>query len=80
MVVPECRRCGTCCTAPDITSLGKRVGDRCVHLEENGLCGIYEQRPQVCQNYQPDELCNLIAAPTLAGRVEKYLSLFGLSA
>ena len=74
----ECRKCGTCCTAPDIATLGKPLGVRCRHLDENGLCAIYEERPAVCRGYQSDGICREIAAPTLAERVENYLGLFGL--
>ena len=27
---------------------------RCEHLEENGNCGIYERRPQICRDYDND--------------------------
>ena len=74
----DCRKCGTCCTAPDIAALGKPLRTRCVHLGEDGLCDAYEKRPGVCRDYRPDEICRLVAAPTLAERVENYLGLFGL--
>ncbi|GFO69361.1 zinc/iron-chelating domain-containing protein [Geomonas limicola] len=74
----DCRRCGTCCVAPDISSLGKRVGERCRHLSETFQCGIYQERPAVCRGYRPDELCEKIAAATLEERVAGYLKLFGL--
>ncbi len=74
----ECLKCGTCCTAPDISFLDKSLGTARIHLDPTGLCGIYEERPAVCRGYQPDELCLQIAAPTLAERVERYLELFGL--
>jgi uncharacterized protein len=74
----DCLKCGTCCTAPDITALGKPLGTRCAHLDDEGLCAIYAERPAVCRGYQADRLCLEIAAPTLAERVERYLALFGL--
>ncbi|GFO59808.1 zinc/iron-chelating domain-containing protein [Geomonas silvestris] len=74
----ECRRCGTCCVAPDISSLKKPVGERCRHLSETLTCGIYEERPAVCRGYRPDEVCEKIAAATLEERVAGYLKLFGL--
>ena len=77
-LTPVCERCGTCCTAPDITTLAKPLGVRCLHLDGENLCTIYESRPQVCRNYAPDELCRRIAAPTLVERVRNYLQLFGL--
>ncbi len=76
--VPVCHTCGTCCVAPDISSLNKLPGVRCPHLNENHLCRIYEHRPGVCRGYQPDELCQLVAAPHLQHRVRIYLELFGL--
>ncbi len=76
----ECRRCGTCCVAPDISTLAKPVGVRCPHLTTTGLCSMYDRRPPVCRNYQPDELCHAIEAPTLQERAERYLSLFGIVA
>lgn len=27
----------------------------CEHLNENGLCGIYEKRPEICRKYSHDE-------------------------
>nr|WP_232278969.1 YkgJ family cysteine cluster protein [Geotalea uraniireducens] len=51
---------------------------RCRHLNAGGECDRYGERPAVCRGYQPDEICLLIAAPTLEERVEKYLRLFDL--
>ncbi|BCG45835.1 UPF0153 protein YeiW [Citrifermentans bremense] len=73
-----CSGCGTCCVAPDISALGKKVGQRCPHLTENLSCGIYEERPAVCRGYRPDDICLAIAAPTLELRVANYLKLFGM--
>ncbi|MHC1696649.1 MAG: YkgJ family cysteine cluster protein [Geobacteraceae bacterium] len=73
-----CRRCATCCTAPDISTLTKPVGIPCQHLDSDGTCSIYSERPAVCRNYLPDEICDLIAAPTLEQRVENYLRIFSL--
>ncbi|AEI65062.1 YkgJ family cysteine cluster protein [Corallococcus macrosporus] len=74
----ECTQCGACCVAPDIAALDKPLGLRCPNLLENNLCAVYEQRPAICREYQADEVCTLIEAPTLEERVEKYLGLFGL--
>ena len=30
------------------------VTSRCNHLRPNGMCGIYEQRPQICRDYSND--------------------------
>jgi len=74
----ECQRCGTCCVAPDIAALGKKVGERCPHLAEDLTCAAYECRPAVCRGYRPDEICRIVAAATLEERVAKYLALFGM--
>lgn len=73
-----CRCCGTCCTAPDIAALGKPLRSPCPHLGVDLRCTVYARRPDVCRNYLPDEICDMIAAPSLGERVEKYLELFGM--
>lgn len=75
----ECSRCGACCVAPDIAALDKPLGARCPHLGTDLLCTIYESRPEVCRSYPADELCAAIEAPTLDGRVRRYLAVFGLT-
>jgi Fe-S-cluster containining protein len=35
---------------------GKPAGMRCIHLREDFSCGIYEQRPEVCRDFQAEEL------------------------
>ncbi len=74
----ECLRCGTCCVAPDIATLGKGVGVACRHLLPSGLCSIYIERPSVCRGYRPDEICHRIAASTLEERVKRYRQIFSL--
>jgi uncharacterized protein len=74
----ECKGCGTCCVAPDISTLRKKPGERCRHLGDDLRCAIYDERPAVCRGYRPDEICAAIAAPTLAERVARYLELFGI--
>jgi hypothetical protein len=64
--------------APDISSIGKGVGERCRHLDADNLCGIYELRPDICRRYRPDEICREVLAPTLEERVERYRRLFCL--
>lgn len=75
----ECTLCGACCVAPDIAALDKPLGLVCPHLGPDHRCTVYEHRPQVCRDYQPDELCEAIAAPTLEARVANYLSHFALT-
>ncbi len=59
-----CRKgCGACCIAPSISSaipgmpLGKPAGARCVHLNVEYLCDIYEdpERPKVCESFHATE-------------------------
>jgi Fe-S-cluster containining protein len=71
--------CGACCVAPDIAALDKPLGLKCPHLGDDHRCTAYERRPQVCRDYQPDELCERIAAPTLEERVQRYLAYFELT-
>ena len=59
----ECRQnCGACCIAPSISSPipgmpgGKPAGTRCIHLQEDFSCGIYEKRPKVCRDFHAEEL------------------------
>jgi Fe-S-cluster containining protein len=78
--VTECNKCGACCVAPDIAALDKPLGLRCPHLTADNLCGVYENRPQVCRDYAADDVCRQIEAPTLGERVAKYLALFELGA
>ncbi|MRR56701.1 MAG: YkgJ family cysteine cluster protein [Deltaproteobacteria bacterium] len=73
----NCRRCGTCCAGPDISTLAKPMGVPCRYLDDRGQCTIYAIRPDVCRGYRPDAICELIAAPTLDERVDNYLRLFG---
>ena len=74
-----CFRCGTCCTAADISTLRKPLGVRCVHLTPENLCAIYEQRPPVCRNYRPDELCLAMHQLSPGERVAYFLEVYGLT-
>lgn len=63
----QCRAgCGACCIAPSISSplpgmpAGKPAGVRCLHLDENHLCGLFgrPERPAVCGQFGADpEIC-----------------------
>lgn len=80
VLVRECTACGACCAAPDIAALNKPLGIACVHLDSACLCHIYDSRPQVCRNYQPDWVCGEVAPlPTLERRVERFLEIYGLT-
>jgi hypothetical protein len=79
----ECNLCGACCVALDISTLGKKIGVRCEHLRDDVvpgryLCAVYKDRPKVCRDHTADDLCDVIAAPTLDERVAKYRALFDL--
>ncbi len=66
--------------APDIAALNKPLGKACSFLGADCRCTIYESRPNVCRSYEPDELCEHIAAATLRERTDLYLAFFGLTA
>lgn len=60
----QCRSgCGACCIAPSITSPipgmpnGKKAGERCIHLDKNNLCGLFNdsRRPAVCLQFKASE-------------------------
>lgn len=75
----ECSGCGACCAAPDIAALNKPLGVACLHLGAGCRCQIYAERPQVCRSYQPDWVCGEVSVlPTLAARVERFLTVYGL--
>jgi len=35
---------------------GKPAGTQCIHMQEDFSCGIYDQRPKVCRDFQAEEL------------------------
>ncbi|MBR6664955.1 MAG: YkgJ family cysteine cluster protein [Lachnospiraceae bacterium] len=51
MIFP-CERCGLCCKhiekIPELKDLDSGDG-RCIHLQDNNLCAIYESRPDICR-------------------------------
>jgi hypothetical protein len=63
----DCREnCGACCIALSISSPipgmpeGKPAGIRCIHLEDDYRCALYEQveRPKVCSAFKAEpEFC-----------------------
>lgn len=75
-----CFRCGTCCIAPDISTLGKPVGTPCRHLTSERLCGIYPDRPAVCRDYRPDDICVALQRLPPEARVRYFLEVYGLEA
>ena len=74
-----CLQCGTCCIAPDISTLAKPVGVPCAHLTPERTCDIYPDRPAVCRDYQPDEICHALQTVPAEERVEYYLRVYGIT-
>lgn len=72
----ECFKCGICCIAADISTLGKPLRVRCQFLTPENLCSIYETRPAVCRSYQPDEVCVLLQSVPEEERVDTYLRIY----
>ena len=67
--------CGACCIAPSISSpipgmpQGKPAGVRCVQLDADNACRIFDQpgRPAVCSQLQPSaQMCGADARHALA--------------
>ncbi|MEC7569302.1 MAG: YkgJ family cysteine cluster protein [Pseudomonadota bacterium] len=59
----ECRAgCGACCIVPAIHTPfhgmpnGKGQGERCEHLDDNWLCGLFgdPRRPACCSQFQAE--------------------------
>ncbi|WP_162860636.1 YkgJ family cysteine cluster protein [Pseudothauera hydrothermalis] len=71
----DCRPgCAACCIAPSISSPipgmegGKAAGQRCVQLDEHGLCQLFgdPRRPAVCAALRPSpEMCGHSSAQAL---------------
>lgn len=59
-----CKMCGVCCTAYSISSLNKPAGIKCNEQLDDGKCGNYENRPQVCKDFKADDFCILISTLT----------------
>jgi len=75
----ECIKCGTCCIAADISTLNKPLGVKCQYLTNDNLCSIYEERPKVCRDYEPDEVClSIRKLKSQEERVRKFLEIYGL--
>lgn len=46
-----CGECSACCIAFDVGALEKPAGVPCAHLEAEGGCGIYPERPGSCRAF-----------------------------
>jgi hypothetical protein len=47
----SCGDCTACCTTLALAALNKPINVRCQHVCTAG-CGIYNDRPEACQNYR----------------------------
>ena len=74
----ECKKCGVCCIAPDISTLNKPKGLPCKYLTPDFMCSDYENRPRVCREYKPCDICNQIYHPEIKVRIERYNKLFDI--
>lgn len=72
----ECDMCGTCCTAYSISSLNKMAGEPCKHLLPDGRCGDYENRPQVCRDFQADYFCYFLSSLSKEEQIEVIKELY----
>lgn len=72
----ECDMCGTCCTAYSISSLNKKAGEPCKHLLADGRCGDYENRPQVCRDFQADFFCYFLSSLSKQEQIEIIKELY----
>ena len=76
--------CGACCIAPSITTPmpgmpeGKPAGQRCLHLDQNQQCLLWErpERPEFCSQFAAEIVfcgTNRIEAITLLTALENQL-------
>jgi Fe-S-cluster containining protein len=72
--------CAACCIAPQITSAlpnmlqGKPAGTACFNLGKDLRCQVYNDRPQVCRDFNASEYTcgnNHIQALKLLGELEE---------
>jgi Fe-S-cluster containining protein len=74
----DCQQCGVCCTVFDIAALKKKELTPCKYLDENNRCTIYENRPDVCKNYMPDEICMLISTLDKSDKIKVVQKIYGI--
>ncbi|UOD35576.1 YkgJ family cysteine cluster protein [Deferribacteraceae bacterium V6Fe1] len=75
----KCFMCGACCVAYDISTLKKPAGTPCEFLCKDGKCGNYENRPKVCRDFKPDEICVLISTLDFEDKVKVIQRIYGIS-
>lgn len=62
----ECTKCGECCKRVGLFPFMRKYdrGDgACIHLTEDNLCDIYEERPDICNT---DKLFQRIYSRTMS--------------
>ncbi|MCX8083796.1 MAG: YkgJ family cysteine cluster protein [Calditerrivibrio sp.] len=74
----KCHICGACCIAYEISTLNKPAGEPCRYLLSDGRCGNYENRPEVCRAFKPDEICVLLSTCTLEEKIHVIHKIYGL--
>lgn len=56
----ECQKCGACCRSNAVLIFLPEYWDeekkKCIHLTEENLCDIYEDRPDVCRMKEEDRI------------------------
>jgi hypothetical protein len=54
MTIPgkACAECSLCCKVLEIEEFAKPAGDLCEHCLHGQGCAVYEDRPQVCHDYE----------------------------
>lgn len=48
----RCGGCTLCCTLFEVPELNKKAMQDCIHCDVNVGCKIWQNRPQVCRNFQ----------------------------
>ncbi len=50
----------------------------CKYLSKDNLCEIYEDRPDVCKNFMPDEICVLISTLSKDDKLRVVKKIYGI--
>ncbi|MGA1863288.1 YkgJ family cysteine cluster protein [Deferribacter thermophilus] len=74
----DCFQCGACCYFFDISTLKKPALCKCNHLRDDGKCAIYKDRPKVCRDFQPDEICVLISTLCFEDKIKVLKKIYGV--
>jgi hypothetical protein len=48
----KCGECTVCCTLSVVKELNKKAGETCKHCISKVGCGIYEERPKDCKDFE----------------------------